>query len=249
MFTKIGIDTINTLTIAELDILRFIDNNKKEILSMNIQDLSKTVFFSTTSIIRLCKKIGFSGFSELKFYIKEEINKHEENKKEETFENILNNNVECIIETSKLLDKTKVNEIVEMLLTPMKIHFFGKGLTSTILDYVSKQLLTYNRSNYHYKDTHLVYLACESMTSNDMLIACSLSGNTHQVVRAAQIAKSRGAKVITITRNTENELSKIGDINLSICTEHSPTNVSDISSRVPMLFILNIIATSYIKKK
>jgi DNA-binding MurR/RpiR family transcriptional regulator len=45
MFTKIGIDTINTLTIAELDILRFIDNNKKEILSMNIQDLSKTVFF------------------------------------------------------------------------------------------------------------------------------------------------------------------------------------------------------------
>ena len=87
------------------------------------------------------------------------------------------------------------------------------------------------------------------MTSNDMLIACSLSGNTHQVVRAAQIAKSRGAKVITITRNTENELSKIGDINLSICTEHSPTNVSDISSRVPMLFILNIIATSYIKKK
>ena len=102
MFTKIGIDTINTLTIAELDILRFIDNNKKEILSMNIQDLSKTVFFSTTSIIRLCKKIGFSGFSELKFYIKEEINKHEENKKEETFENILNNKVECIIETSKL---------------------------------------------------------------------------------------------------------------------------------------------------
>lgn len=81
MFTRIGIDTINSLTISELDILRFIDNNKKEILKMSIQDLSKAVFFSTTSIMRLCKKIGFSGFSELKFYVKEEIKKNEENEK------------------------------------------------------------------------------------------------------------------------------------------------------------------------
>ncbi len=56
MFTRIGIDVINSLTISELDILRYIDNNKKEILDMSIQDLSKSVFFSTTSIIRLCKK-------------------------------------------------------------------------------------------------------------------------------------------------------------------------------------------------
>lgn len=136
-----------------------------------------------------------------------------------------------------------------MLLLPTKIHFFGKGLTSTVLDYTSKQLLTHNRANYNYQDTHIAYLASESMTSNDMLIVCSLSGNTHQVVRAAQIAKSRGAKVVTITRNVENELSKIGDINLSICTDNTPKSVSDISSRIPMLFILNIIITTYIKQK
>ncbi len=87
------------------------------------------------------------------------------------------------------------------------------------------------------------------MNENDILIVCSLSGNTHQVVRATQIAKSRNAKVITITKNVNNELSKIGDINISICSDNNPKSISDISSRVPMLFVLNIIITFYIKKK
>lgn len=249
MLTKLGIDVINTLTISELDILRFIDNNEKEILDMSIQDLSKAVFFSTASIMRLCKKIGFSGFSELKYYLKEEIKNSEINKKEETFESILDDNVESIIETAKLLDKEKVKNVVNIMLNNTNIHFFGKGLTYTVVDYASKQLLTFNRANYNYHDTHIAYLACESMNDNDMLIVCSLSGNTHQIVRAAQIAKSRGAKVVTITRNTENELSKIGDINFSICTDNAPKSISDISSRVPMLFVLNIIITTYIRQK
>lgn len=249
MFTRIGIDVINSLTISELDILRYIDNNKKEILDMSIQDLSKSVFFSTTSIIRLCKKIGFSGFSELKYYVKEEVKKAEQNLVNETFESILDNNVNSIVETAKLLDKDKVNEIVDLMLKKEKIHFFGKGLTSTVLEYASKQLLTCNKANFNYQDTHIAYLACESMNENDILIVCSLSGNTHQVVRAAQIAKSRNAKVITITKNVNNELSKIGDINISICSDNNPKSISDISSRVPMLFVLNIIITFYIKKK
>lgn len=249
MFTRIGIDIINSLTISELDILRYIDNNKKEILDMSIQDLSKTVFFSTTSIMRLCKKIGFSGFSELKYYVKEEMKNAEQRLANETYESIVNSNVESIVETAKLLDKEKVNAIVDLMLSKERIHFFGKGLTSTVLEYASKQLLTCNRANFNYLDTHIAYLACESMSDKDMLIVCSLSGNTHQVVRAAQIAKSRNAKVITITKNVNNELSKIGDINISICSDNNMKNTSDISSRVPMLFVLNIIITIYTKRR
>jgi len=32
MLSKINIDIINSLTISELDVLRFVDNNKKQIL-------------------------------------------------------------------------------------------------------------------------------------------------------------------------------------------------------------------------
>jgi DNA-binding MurR/RpiR family transcriptional regulator len=249
MLTSISIDTINSLTISELDALRFIENNRKQILAMSIKTLAQITFVSTATIMRLCKKLGYSGFSELKYHLREELNQMEKEHQNTTFADTVNQNVKAIVETAAMLDEKKIKKIVELMLQPTNIHFFGKGLTETVINYASKQLLTYNRANFIYQDTHIAYLVAESMTENDLLFACSLSGNTHQVVRMAQIAKSRKATVVTISSNMNNELSKIGDYNLAIYNEEDRRNRQDISSRLPILFILNIIITTYINHK
>lgn len=249
MLSSISIDTINSLTISELDVLRFIQNNRKLVLSLSVKKLAETTFVSTATVMRLCKKLGYSGFTELKFHIREELSQMEKAHRDATFTDTLDQNVKAIVETAAMLDEKKILKIVELMLKPTNIHFFGKGLTATVLEYASKQLLTYNRANFIYKDTHIAYLVAESMTENDLLFACSLSGNTHQVVRMAQIAKSRRATVVTISSNTGNELSKIGDYNFSISSEEACSNRQDISSRLPILFILNIIITTYVNQK
>jgi len=250
MLSKINIDIINSLTISELDVLRFVDNNKKSILDWSIQTLSKNTFMSTATIMRLCKKLGYSGFSELKYRLKEEISALDTYKKTATFTDIVNQNVKSIVDTAAMLEEKKVSEIVEFMLRPTtRIHFFGKGLTATIAEYASKALLTGNRANFHYVDTHIAYLVAESMNEDDLLFVCSLSGNTHQIVRMAQIAKGRMAKVVTISSNKKNELSKIGDYNFTVYDEEITGRQFDVASRLPILFVLNVIITSYIDNK
>lgn len=249
MLSSISIDTINSLTISELDALRFIENNRRLVLTLSIKKLSEITFVSTATIMRLCKKLGFSGFAEMKYHIREELNQIDKAHRNATFVETVNQNVKSIVETAAMLDEKKVMKIVDLMLKPTNIHFFGKGLTSTVINYASKQLLTYNRANFFYQDTHIAYLVAESMTENDLLFACSLSGKTHQVVRMAQIAKSRKATVVTISSNTSNELSKIGDYNLAFYNEEDLRNRQDVSSRLPILFILNIIITTYINQK
>lgn len=61
---------LNTLTQSELSVLQYIDVHSNEVLTMSIQELSEKVFFSTATILRLCKKLNLSGFSELKFTLK-----------------------------------------------------------------------------------------------------------------------------------------------------------------------------------
>lgn len=249
MLSRINNDIINSLTISELDVLRFVDTNKKQILDWSIQTLSKTTFVSTATIMRLCKKLGYSGFSELKYRLKEEVNALDSFKKTATFSDIVSQNVKSIVDTAGILDEAKVSEIVELMFKPStRIHFFGKGLTGTIAEYASKELLTGNRANFHYVDTHIAYLAAESMNEDDLLFVCSLSGNTHQIVRMAQIAKGRNAKVVTISSNKKNELSKIGDYNFTVFDEEITGRQFDVASRLPILFVLNIIITSYIDK-
>lgn len=249
MLSKISIDIINSLTISELDALRFIDNNPKSILKWSIKELSEATFVSTATIMRLCKKLGYSGFSELKYHLREEINLAEEQFHDVSFKEIINQNLKTLIDTSALIEEEKVMALVDLMLKPVNIHFFGKGLTASVLNYASKLLLTCHRANFIYQDTHIAYLTAESMTKNDLLFVCSLSGKTHQVIRMAQIAKSRNATVVTISSNKDSELSKIGDYNFSVCESEFSIKKYDISSRLPIFFLLIFIITIYISKK
>lgn len=100
MLTSISIDTINSLTISELDALRFIENNRKQILAMSIKTLAQITFVSTATIMRLCKKLGYSGFSELKYHLREELNQMEKEHQNTTFADTVNQNVKAIVETT-----------------------------------------------------------------------------------------------------------------------------------------------------
>jgi DNA-binding MurR/RpiR family transcriptional regulator len=249
MIEKLNIDIINSLTLSELDTLRYIDNNKEKVYELSIQELAKNTFVSTATIMRLCKKIGFSGFAELKYHLKEEINLSKQNRKVFTFKDILDQNLEGVINTIPLIDEGKVNAIVELLNKPMNVHFFGKGLTSTVLEYGSKLLLSHARINIFYQDTHIAHIAAGLMTKDDLLFVASLSGNTHQVVRMAQIAKSRGAVVVAITGSSDNALSKLADYCFNIYSLNQVKDDIDIVSRIPILFVLNIIITTYLKNE
>ncbi len=73
MLTKIDSQTLSSLSASELDVLKYINSNKARILKMSIQEIAKECFTSTATIMRLCKKIGFSGFSELKYSISKSV--------------------------------------------------------------------------------------------------------------------------------------------------------------------------------
>ena len=101
------------------------------------------------------------------------------------------NTLPCLKKTVSLLDEEKINAVAEAMIKAERIHLFGKGLNLTALEYASKLLFTLGVKNYLYSDTHIGYLATEQMDENDLVLLCSLSGNTHQTVRMAMLAKKQ----------------------------------------------------------
>ena len=77
MFQEFSLNTLNTLSSTELETLRYINNHKAEVIDMSIQDLAKVVFVSTSTIIRLCKKLDLEGFSNLKYFLRQLLKKEE----------------------------------------------------------------------------------------------------------------------------------------------------------------------------
>ena len=69
MFQCFPVEVINSLSSLELELLRYINSHKEDVVTSSIQDLAKNSFVSTTTVIRLCKKLHLDGYSHLKYFM------------------------------------------------------------------------------------------------------------------------------------------------------------------------------------
>ena len=67
MFIYENVQNLNDL---ELSLYEYIIKSKDRVVDMTIRDLAKETHVSTTTILRLCKKLGCDGFSEFKVKFK-----------------------------------------------------------------------------------------------------------------------------------------------------------------------------------
>src|SRR5699024_7180544 len=68
----------NKLTTTDFNVLNYLMTNKQKIQNQSIHEITEKTFTSSASIVRLAKKLGFSGFSEMKYYIKSELEDNSE---------------------------------------------------------------------------------------------------------------------------------------------------------------------------
>ncbi|KRU25095.1 RpiR family transcriptional regulator [Clostridium sporogenes] len=137
MLDCIDNNILNTLTQSELSVLQYIDVHSNEVLTMSIQELSEKVFFSTATILRLCKKLNLSGFSELKFTLKNNVSSNNSLKSTAiSTKKIVTDLYSEIENTERLLDTKTLDTIVSYLLSNKKIHLFSYGLTNMAFEYM-----------------------------------------------------------------------------------------------------------------
>ena len=77
---------VENLNEAEMCVYNYVVKNLKHILNLSVRELADEVHVSTATVMRFCKKMGYSGFSELKYKIKEF---YEQQDQEDNYEKLL----------------------------------------------------------------------------------------------------------------------------------------------------------------
>lgn len=251
MFHSFPAEVINSLSPLELELLRYINSHKSEIANMSIHDLAKNTFVSTTTIIRLCKKLNLEGYSHLKYFLRDKVSSSlpaDNIYASRPLEELLAEELSDIERTAKGIDLKAVREIAALMRQKTQIHFFAKGLTSIVFEYASRHLLSLSRHVILYQDTHIAYIQAENLTENDIVFLASLSGETEQVVRVAQVAQAKKAKIVTFTVNPTSRLARIGDYHFHLVNDATTTLDVDTKSRCQLMLILNIIIKAFVQQ-
>lgn len=228
---------------SENELLNFFIKNAHNIKNMKIHDVASKTFISAASIIRFCKKLGFSGYSELKTNLAISISNNNITDTQYTTEVKI---FEDIQKTKDMINDSIVDEIVNLLNKATKIDFYGAGSSEMICKEISKKFKALGISSYSYDDSSIMYLSASSLHKEDVVFTVSMSGETNSVIRAANIAKTRGATVISVTNMSINSLTKIADKSLFVCSTSFKLQNFNFESRLQALVLMEYIFFKYL---
>ncbi|WP_312652353.1 MurR/RpiR family transcriptional regulator [Proteiniclasticum sp.] len=246
---------------AEKGIVGYLLEHPDKVSSLSIHELAEVTYSSASTIIRLCRKLGFDGYRDLNKSLVYELalrkssydERSSEISREDSLEEIVAKvtykNIVSLEDTRKLLDMDVLRKCVEMIMEAKTICLFGMGSSLLVAKDAYLKFLRINKPCIISEDWHAQLLQARNMTKDDVAIAISYSGMTEEVIRCVAAAKEKGAPIIAITRFEENPIALMANYNLSVAATEFMFRSGAMSSRIAQLNIIDILYTAYINRE
>lgn len=234
----------STFSKVSRKIADYILNDPVSITSISIQQMAADLSIAESSIIRFCKLIGCSGFSEMKLllatYAPQSVHTifeylSENDTVESITKNVFSRNIDTLERALDLLDFEKIEQATAIMRAASCILITGVGASATIADDFYIRLMRIGISSASLTDSHLMQIRAGQCTPSDVMIGISHTGKTKEIVSALKIAQTQGAKTIGITGYPNTPLKKVSDICLEL---YSPEQLF-VSPRVAQFSLID----------
>jgi len=200
----------NQLHENDFHILKYILNNKSLCYQLGINDLADKCNVSRSSVLRLAQKLGFSGYSEFRVYLKWQDQEHVDREV-----NSVENLYADIQETVKYTKTKDFHDICELIDRSERIFVYGTGsLQVNCADELQRMFLILQRHLYVIRASKEFQILLQSLTEKDLVIIISFSGDTPVIFPAVQSLIAIGIPFISITNLKSNKLATLTPYNL-----------------------------------
>jgi DNA-binding MurR/RpiR family transcriptional regulator len=248
---------IDSMTQADRQIARFILDHPEKMLTMSSAALAQATGRSQSSVVKFSQKLGYEGYQQLKL----DVNKakaqefhapagviHGSIDASDSYMTILQKLIGSKLlsmrETSAVNTESTIDSALDALMSARRIQLAGVGASSLVARDFSYKLLKLGRTVLVDSDSHIQISNASALNDQDLIIALSHSGRSMETLRIAELAKKRGATLLSVTGLQPNPLLDIADISLFTVADEERVRSSAITSRdaqlmlTDMLFIL-----------
>lgn len=240
---------------SEAIIIDFILKEGENIKSMTVSAIAKETYTSPPLLIRIAKKLGYSGWSEFKeAYLSELDYLYNSNDVDASIpfvvsddfmaiaHNISTLQIETIQDTMRLLNHDDLYKALRIIRDADELDIYGVSGKVLLAQQFAQQLF------FIHKNAHICDLPGDAKVQAAMsdethcAILISYSGETDFVLRLAKILKAKKTPMIAITCIADNDLSQLADVSLRISSrEMINTKIGDFASSQSVKCILDIL--------
>ena len=245
---------MNKLTSTEQGIVNYILTNPEELEKISSRQLAELTYTSPATVVRICQKLGFSGYSEFKIkYLQEvnqtprmdQINRTNPITSEDSLHRIVNKvaalEITAIEQTKKGIDLDQLNRVSELLNQAMCIDFYAfdnnlhlaKNACSHFL-YAGKQAVIHDSSNAQ-------FMQAFASVEGHVAIIISRTGENPMLYRIANVLRERKIPLLVLTESRHSSLAKISTEHLYLYNVHRFTDMGTILFQTSVQYLFDLL--------
>ncbi|SES06546.1 MurR/RpiR family transcriptional regulator [Salisediminibacterium halotolerans] len=228
----------------DMHVLKYVLNNKERSGHMGINELAEVCHASRSSVHRLTKKLGFSGYSEFRVFLKWE---ETQGKAEPGHIQRLESDTAATI---KHLATVDFNPIIQQLADAKRIFIYASGTAQLSCAKEAQRLFaivhTFVTVIHDSVEFETIFPAIDA---EDVVIILSLSGDTPALLPQAKQLNARGIPFISITNLKNNHLAQMSPYALyAASTPAQSKQGAEIVSFVPFYIAVETLFRHYTEK-
>ena len=245
---------MNKLTSTEQGIVNYILTYPEELEKISSRQLAELTYTSPATVVRICQKLGFSGYSEFKIkYLQEvnqtprmdQINRTNPITSEDSLHRIVNKvaalEITAIEQTKKGIDLDQLNRVSELLNQATCIDFYAfdnnlhlaKNACSHFL-YAGKQAVIHDSSNAQ-------FMQAFASVEGHVAIIISRTGENPMLYRIATILCEKKIPLLVLTESRHSSLAKISTEHLYLYNVHRFTDMGTILFQTSVQYLFDLL--------
>ncbi len=250
------------LTKSEKKLSEYILDNLEDVKDINTYTLAERSGTSQATIIRFSKKLGYSGFPAFKIALSEDLGKRSTKSKDGVIHNeisiddsygdiakkVVFENVSALKDTFSILEEKSIEDAVNLLSSANRVLILGAGYSGLVGRDFHYKLMEIGKTTFYDSDTHIQMTNMAVMDEDDLIFVISHKGNSQDIHNVVKMGKSRGIKIISLTRLLDNPISSLADIALHTVAENVAFRSTAISSRIAQLSIIDVLYIGLVRK-
>lgn len=214
----------------------------------SLREVACTLKVSEPLLVKVAKKIGFSGFRELRSSLisyfeslpyekEEEVTEHDS--LDTVLDKVFSNSIQALKEARSVADPVTIGKAAKLIFSARRVIIFGVGGSASVGQDFEHKLLRLGIVSHSYSDFHLMLMAASQLNEKDVVIAISQTGVTQEILNAVNTARGHKAKIICITNNDGSPLSQCSDMSIFSPAMSGPLLGQNAVARIVQLNLLD----------
>lgn len=221
------------------------------ILPLSITEFSKRANCGNATLVRFSRRLGLSGYQELKIAIAQEMSTlsapEDQIMPTDTcyamFTKRLRDVQRTLQKTRFALNPDAMDLAAKKIMTAKRIVIFGLGNSAAIAHDAQHKFLRVGLDASACSDNHLQTIIASHLSADCVAIGISHSGRSTDIVDALRIARICNATTICVTNQDSSPITEVSDICLFTQSDETQHSILGMSSRIAQLTIFDAIYT------